>query len=156
MNRFSLGLSVLLLGVSSIAYAQHQELSEQPAIWEKKSPSDSVASIRNLSDLFRQGTISGHFRSFVMRTNNEHNLSDYQSWAVGGGIKLQTASLQGFQAGISGFFIYNLTGSDLSIPDPITQQSNRYEIGLYDIEDPTNRSDLDRLEELYLRYPYTG
>ena len=156
MNQFSIWLSVLLLGLSSIAYAQHQELSEQPAIWEKKSPTDSSASIRNIADLFRQGTISGHFRSFVMRTNNEQTLRDYQTWAVGGGIKLQTASLHGFQAGISGFFIYNLTGSDLSLPDPTTQQSNRYEVGLYDVANPSNRTDLDRLEELYLRYQRKG
>ncbi len=152
MNRSKIWLSALLLGVQLIAQAQHQELGEQPAIWEKKLPSDSAAPIRNIADLFRKGTISGHFRSFYLRTDNQRGLSDYDSWALGGGIKLQTAMLNGFQAGISGFFIYNLAGSDLGVPDPSTQQPNRYEIGLYDVEDPSNKSDLDRLEELYIKY----
>jgi hypothetical protein len=147
-------ISSLLLALSLIARAQHQELNEQPAIWQKKLTEDSNAVVKSFGDLFRKGTISGHFRSFGMTTINDGDLKDYQSWAVGGGIKLQTAPLHGFQAGISGFFIYNLAGTDLSIPDPITQQANRYEIALYDVEDPTNRSDLDRLEELYLRYQY--
>ena len=31
---------------------------------------------------------------------------------------------------------------------------NRYEIGLFDIEDPSNKKDIDRLEELYLKYNF--
>ncbi len=151
MNQLRYWLSGLLLGLGTFALGQHQELNEQPAIWEKKSAEDSAV-VKSISDLFRKGTISGHFRSFVMATENKGALRDYHSWAVGGGIKLETAPFRGFQAGISGFFIYNLMGTDLSIPDPITQQANRYEIALYDVEDPSNRSDLDRLEELYLRY----
>ena len=146
------GIGSILLILSLIAQAQHQELNEQPNIWQNRSSEDSNSAVRSFEDLFRKGTISGHFRSFGMITTNEGALKDYQSLAVGGGIKLQTAPLHGFQVGISGFFIYNLAGTDLSIPDPITLQNNRYEIALYDVEDPINRSDLDRLEELYLRY----
>jgi hypothetical protein len=154
MSFLRIRIGSLLLITTLIANAQHQELNEQPNIWQKKTIEDSNAVIKSFGDLFRKGTISGHFRSFGMTTTNEGDLKDYQSWAVGGGIKLQTAPLRGFQAGISGFFIYNLAGTDLSIPDPITQQTNRYEIALYDVENPTNRSDLDRLEELYIRYQY--
>jgi hypothetical protein len=147
-----IGISSFLLILSLTTLAQHQELNEQPAIWQEKSGKDSALAVRSLGDLFRKGTISGHFRSFILATSNEGALRDYQSWAIGGGIKLETAPLHGFQAGISGFFIYNLAGSDLSIPDPTTLQPNRYEIALYDVEDPSNGSDLDRLEELFIRY----
>lgn len=154
MSFLRISIGSLLLMTTLIANAQHQELNEQPNIWQKKTSEDSNAVVNSFGDLFRKGTISGHFRSFGMTTINEGDLKDYRSWAVGGGIKLQTAPLHGFQAGISGFFIYNLAGTDLSIPDPITQQNNRYEIALYDVENPTNRSDLDRLEELYIRYQF--
>ena len=31
---------------------------------------------------------------------------------------------------------------------------NRYETGLFDIEDPANKKDIDRLEELYIKYHF--
>jgi len=92
--RISIGS--LLLITTLIANAQHQELNEQPNIWQKKTSEDSNAVVKSFGDLFRKGTISGHFRSFGMTTTNEGDLKDYQSWAVGGGIKLQTAPLRGF------------------------------------------------------------
>jgi hypothetical protein len=53
---------------------------------------------------------------------------------------------------MSGFIICNLTSSHLGAQPPF---SNRYEIGLFDITNPDNHDDLDRLEDLYLRYYYS-
>jgi hypothetical protein len=53
------------------------------------------------------------------------------------------------EVGISGFIIYNVSSSDLG---PDNGYTNRYELGLFDAEDPDNHEDLDRLENLYLRY----
>lgn len=91
-------------------------------------------------------------RSFFMSTINEGALKDDYALAAGAGIGMLTHPLYGLQFGMSGFFIYNLSSSDLSVTDPITKASNRYEIGLFDIENPSNKNDLDRLEELYLKY----
>lgn len=103
---------------------------------------------------FRKGSIHGHFRQFFMATDNRHGLSDYHANAIGGGIKYETASFKGFKLGISGFFIYNIFSSDLGKADPATNAHNRYEIGLFDMEDPYNKKNIDRLEELYLAYQF--
>ena len=116
------------------------------------TPLVAQADTNSLLDAFKRGKIEGHFRYFFMATHNEGSLSDYYANAVGGGIKYETGLYRGFQLGISGFFIYNIGSSDLSKPDEQTGQMNRYEIGLFDITDPHNKHDIDRLEELYLKY----
>lgn len=132
-------------------YAQHQELNEKPSLWrEKESDGDSTS----ILSAFRRSTFSGHFRYFFMATENKGSLTDYYANAVGGGIKLETGRFKNFQLGISGFFVFNVGSSNLAVPDPLTGQVNRYEIGLFDIEDPANKSDIDRLEELYLKYHF--
>lgn len=137
--------------VTGILSAQHQELGEKPGLWkEKESETDSTS----LLSAFRRGTFSGHFRYFFMATQNKGNLSDYHANAAGGGIRFETGRFKNFQAGISGFFVFNVGSPNLALPDPVTRQMNRYEIGLFDIEDPANKSDIDRLEELYIRYHF--
>lgn len=105
-----------------------------------------------LSSELAKGKFSAHARTFFMATMNEGDLSDYHAWALGAGIGYESPELKGFKLGISGFFIYNLQSSNLAKLDPITNTPNRYEIGLFDITDPGNHSDLDRLEELYVQY----
>jgi hypothetical protein len=87
-----------------------------------------------------------------MATINEGDLSDYYANAIGGGLRYETAPFKGFQLGMSGYFIYNLSSSDLTQKDPLTGAPNRYEIGLFNIQDATNKRDLDRLEELFIKY----
>lgn len=106
----------------------------------------------SLLQAFKKGTVHGHARYFFMATENRDDLSDYYANAAGGGLKYETAPFRGFRAGVSGFFIYNVGSSDLSQVDPQTGEHSRYEIGLFDVEDPHNKADIDRLEELYIRY----
>jgi len=131
--------------------AQHQELNEKPGLWkEKENTTDSTS----LLSAFRRGKVSGHSRYFFMATDNKENLTDYYANAVGGGIRFETAKLKNFQLGVSGFFVFNIGSSNLSVPDAKTNQPNRYEIGLFDIEDPTNKKNIDRLEELFIKYHF--
>ena len=131
--------------------AQHQELNEKPGLWkEKENETDS----NSILAAFRKGSFSGHFRYFFMATQNEDGLTDYHAHAAGGGIKFESGRFRNFQVGVSGFFVFNIGSSDLSKPDNRTGQMNRYEIGLFDIEDPNNKKDIDRLEELYLKYHF--
>ena len=133
------------------AMAQHQELNEKPGLWkEKENETDS----NSILAAFRKGSFSGHFRYFFMATQNEDGLTDYHAHAAGGGIKFESGRFRNFQVGVSGFFVFNIGSSDLSKADNRTGQMNRYEIGLFDIEDPTNKKDIDRLEELYLKYHF--
>lgn len=100
----------------------------------------------------KTGQTKGHFRYFFMATDNNTGLTDYYANAIGGGIKYESAPYKGFQLGVSGFFIFNIGSSELSKPDPKTNQFSKYEQGLFDVEDRTNKTDIDRLEELYLKY----
>ena len=56
--------------------------------------------------------------------------------------------------GIGASCVYNLWSSDLVSPDPSTGQLNRYEIGLFDVEDPKNKVNMPRLQELYAKYNF--
>ncbi|MCB9305386.1 MAG: outer membrane porin, OprD family [Lewinellaceae bacterium] len=107
---------------------------------------------RNLSEAFKKGSFGGHFRSFFMATDNARQLSDYYAWAAGGAFSFQTASLHGFSIGAEASFAFNLSSSDLAARDSSTGAANRYEIGLFDLQEPENRRDLRRLEALWLRY----
>jgi hypothetical protein len=106
----------------------------------------------SLLHAFHHGKVTGHFRYFFMGTQNAGNLTDYFANAAGGGLKYESAPFHKFQIGIGGFYIFNIGSSDLGRRDPQTRQMNRYEIGLFDLEDPYNKSDIDRLEELYVKY----
>jgi hypothetical protein len=105
-----------------------------------------------LSHFFEKGRFYGHARSYMSATVNKGDLTDYHAWGIGAGIGYETPKiLKHFQVGISGFFMFNLKSSDLAKSDPKTNQVNRYEIGLFDIERPNDHEDLDRLEELFLK-----
>ena len=106
----------------------------------------------SLQDFFRKGTFFGHARYFLMATNNAEGLTDYYANAVGFGIGYETGRWHNFQLGISGYAIYHLASSDLTNVDALSNQPNRYELGLFDVEDPSNKTELDRLEDLYLKY----
>lgn len=108
----------------------------------------------SLLEAFEHGHFHGNFRSYFMATDNTQQLSDYYALAAGGGLHFSTAPWHGFSFGIGGLFNYNLASSDLSAKDSLTGAVNRYEIGLFDVEDPKNRDDLDRIEELWLRYQW--
>lgn len=105
-----------------------------------------------LSHFFEKGRFYGHARSYMSGTINQGDLTDYYAWGIGAGIGYETPKFfKRFQVGLSGFFMFNVKSSDLSKIDPKTNQSNRYEIGLFDIERPNDHEDLDRLEELFVK-----
>lgn len=122
-----------------------------PIFSQNEKARDAVDST-SLRSIFSNGKTEGHFRYFFMATDNKKGLTDYYANAIGGGLKFETGKFHGLQLGIGGFFIFNIGSSDLTKPDTKTKQVNRYEIGLFDIEDPSNKNDIDRLEELYLKY----
>jgi hypothetical protein len=110
--------------------------------------------IKSLKDFIKQSHWELHTRTFLMSTINQGELKDDIALAQGAGIGLITTPLKGFQLGLTGYFIFNLASTDLGKRDPLTGGPNRYELGQFDIEDPSNRWDMDRLEELYVRYNF--
>lgn len=143
---------IFLLQTGLCVIAQHQDIAEKPPLWKakEKQTGDTVS----LLQAFKKGIVHGHFRYFFMATDNKAGLSDYHANAIGGAIKYETARFKGFQFGVSGSLVFNIGSSDLSVPDPKTNQPNRYELGLFDVTDPANKKNIDRLEELYLKYSW--
>ncbi len=116
--------------------------------------STANADTNTLSHALRKGRFDLHLRFYYMHTDNEKDLTDYHAYAVGGGMKYETGSFKRFSLGIGGFFTWNVGSSDLTKPDPSSGMYNRYEIGQFDIEDPANKNDMDRLEDFYLKYKF--
>jgi len=110
------------------------------------------AEVRNLKEVFTQGHVEGHIRNFFMSTFNEGDLKDYYTNAIGGAIAFKTEEYKGFELGVKGIFTYKGFSSDLNEPDETTGRVSKWEHELYDITDLENFNDLDRLEELYIKY----
>jgi hypothetical protein len=145
-------LLLISLFIPSILLAQHQEVHVAPHLWKgKKSVAEDSTS---LLFAFKHGKVHGNLRYFFMATENQGHLTDSYAHAAGGGLFYETGSYKGFQMGVGGYFIYNTASSDMSKVDPYTNAVNRYEASLFDIENPENKHDLDRLEELYLKYNF--
>lgn len=145
-------LLIVIICSSNNAVAQHHEISEKPTVWKEKN-NEKVDST-SILNTFKNGNFNGHFRYFFMSTNNESGLSDYYANALGGGVKFETAKFHNFQFGVSGYYIFNIGSSDFSKKDPVTNLSNRYEVALFDIQNPSSKDNLSRLEELYLKYNF--
>jgi len=141
-----------MLLAGNIVSAQHQEVSEKSDMYKGKQV--QTVDTTSLLSAFKRGHVNGHFRYFFMATDNRPGLTDYYANAAGGGIRYETARFHGFQFAVSGFYTFNIGSSDLSKADTLTGQFNRYEIALFDVNDPNNKKDIDRLEELYLKYSH--
>jgi hypothetical protein len=116
-----------------------------------KSP-EAIGDTNTLRHFLQTGKFYGHGRSYWSATLNEKGLTDYYAWGMGVDMGYETPRLfKRFQLGAAGSFIFNLASSDLSRPDPTTGLPNRYEIGLFDIENPDKKRDLNRLDEFYVK-----
>jgi len=107
-------------------------------------------------NFLKNGHFGIHLRSMSMYTYNAGSLNDYAAIATGAGLHYQSESNKMFQFGVSGFFIfrnyqYNLENSSHSLHEN-SSAGSRYELTMFDMHDPENASDLDRLEDLYLRF----
>jgi hypothetical protein len=140
--------TIALLFCAVAGYAQHQELTEDPKLWGKSGKQLDSSS---LLYRFQMGNIHGHLRSFFSSNFNKNSDVDFAQ-AVGGGIQFISKPVYDVRVGVSGFFVYDAFSSDLTKVHPLSGTLNRYELGLFDLTDPANKTDIDRLEELYLQY----
>ena len=113
-------------------------------------PTDTILPL----NLMNRSNFSGQARSFFMNTINEGSLSDFHALGIGAGLSYRTEFYKHLEFGTSGFFVFNLLSNDLGKRDSFSNQASRYEIGLFDIEDPKNKENMDRLEELYGKVVY--
>ena len=130
----------------TLAEAQRKQ-SKMVQRYRVNHPKDTTSLLYAL----KKGKFSGHLRSFSMFTSNYQVLQDYYAQALGGGIAYESATFRKFNFKVSNYYVYEV-GSNLTKIDSVTQLKDRYEVTLFDVENPTNRNDLDRLEELNIRY----
>lgn len=107
-----------------------------------------------LKDIITEGYFYGHIRNFYMNTINRGELKNYYTNATGGAVGFTTGSFKGFEIGVKGIFTYKTFGSDLRARDAVTGKNAKWEYELYDVLNKRNFRDLDRLEELFLRYRF--
>ncbi len=151
MKYYLMGLLHLITNYVIAQDHSQQNGVEHHHIFLKPKHNDSLC----IKDGFLKAHWEAHSRTFLMQTINEGALKDDYALASGAGIGVLTKPIYGFQVGVSGFFIYNLYSSKIELPDSLTLSPNRYEVGLFDVENPGNKNDLDRLEELYLKYNFS-
>lgn len=148
-------ISFLTLAGSSVLQAQH--------VYGVPTFDDSVkvsshfrfhkdSTLENISQFFTQGHVGGYLRNSSMATINEGALKDYWTNATGGSISFRSAEWKGLQVGMTGNFSFNTLTSDLNELDPLVDQGAKWEREMYDVRRPELRWDLNRLDELYLRF----
>jgi hypothetical protein len=148
MLKFYVAVLACMLLYFNNGIAQHQELNEDPKLWGK---SKKTLDSNNLLHQFQMGAMHGHFRSFFSATSNKNSALEYAN-AIGGGIQFISKPIFNINIGVSGFFVYDAFSSNLTKPHPLSNTLNRYELGLFDVTNPANKNDIDRLEELFIQY----
>lgn len=80
-----------------------------------------------------------HFRTFWMSTSYPEDFKD--DYALGASLNLggKITYRENFKFHIGYRSFANIWSSDISVPDPLTGQSNRYETGLFDLLDPEDK-----------------
>jgi hypothetical protein len=139
MHRLKLVIFISLFSLV-IVFAQSVE--------KNKSDSSSIAQI------LRSGKFEGFSRSFLMGTVNEGKLKDFISLGTNLGGYYVSPVWKGFQIKFGGSFVFNLAGTDLAAVDSLTAKPSRYEIGLYDLQNPERRWDLGKMEQMLMKYHF--
>ncbi|OGX88731.1 hypothetical protein BEN48_08635 [Hymenobacter glacialis] len=123
-----------------------------PALASGQPAKADTLPARTLAEAFGRGQWHGRVRNYFMATRNQDTLPDYYANGLGAGARFETAPLHGFSVGAGGFFWVNLASNDLATPDAATGTVNRYEVGLFDVNNPARRRLTGRPEELFVRY----
>lgn len=142
---------VLLLRFSTVS-GQEDEHEDCYNYDHHTHPEDTTHEVHSIKEFFTGGTVEGHMRNYFMATINQGELKDYWANATGGAIAYHTDIWNGLQFGVSGIFSFNTASSDLNLEDTLVGKSAKWEKELFDVNRPYEKHDLDRLEELYVKY----
>lgn len=96
-----------------------------------------------------QGTIG--LRSFWMSTSYWEDFKNDYALGQSAYLQLKTKKYKGFSI-VGRYTVFgNLWSSDLLERDPVTKNFNRYEVGLFDVNNPSDRF-FGKIEEFQIRY----
>lgn len=118
---------------------------------------DSLSHIReakNLREWFTNGETHGLLRLNTIQTRHLEDRIHHAALAVGGRLMFHTASWKGFQLGIGGVFSSNIVSTNLTERYAESYLKPKWERQLFDITDPASKSQLNELEELFVKYNY--
>lgn len=110
--------------------------------------------IHSFKEFFTHGHWGGRIRNYFMLTSHTGPFDTQFADAIGMRIDFRTARFKGFEIGIGGIFTFDLFSTDLDERDPISGRYPAFELQLLDTQNPSNKHDLDRLEELFLAYHF--
>ncbi|WP_019039120.1 hypothetical protein [Psychroflexus tropicus] len=116
--------------------------------------SQEAQSEKSLYNAFAKGELHGEVRNFFMNTINEGKLKDYYTNATGIAFNYETKPLYGFFAGVHFRSVFKTFGVSLSQEDPLVGAAAKWEYELYDLLEKGNYKDLNKVQELYLKYQY--
>lgn len=139
-----------VLLVLSLFFALLQARAQQDELDIPRS--DTLRKGSALNEVIRNGTLHGRFRQYTMFTINQGDLSDYNAQAFGGELGFSSQRWKNLQFRMSGAFTFDLWSSDLTKRDPIANQPNRYEIGLFDVTNVRRDNQLTFLQTFQLNY----
>ena len=123
-------------------------------IFSQNFMKDSTENKFRVKDIFKDASMHGHVRNFFLNTRNRGDLKDYYTNAAGGAIGIISGNYRGFELGVKGLFTYKAFGSNLNAKDVSTSLTAKWEYELYDVFQKENYNNLDRLDELYLKYKF--
>ena len=147
IHHYAFYCTFLLYNVAWV-WPLHGQISTVQIKKEKQTSKDSLS----LKQALLNARWDVNTRTFMMSTHNQGPSNDAYAVAFGAGLGVLTQSINGWQAGISGFFITKLLSSNLQQPEPSGTLPNRYEAGLFDIQNMTNANALPRLESFFIKY----
>lgn len=142
---------LLLIAILSMQALSAQHHQDHPS---RKDSSRVREEIHSFKEFFTHGHWGGHLRNYFMLTSHTGPFETKYANAIGMKVDFVTARFKGFEMGIGGIFTFDAFSSDLSVRDPFAGRYPAFELQLFDIEDPENKYDLDRLEDLYLAYNF--
>lgn len=150
MKIYSYIVVLLLISLKLSAQNSHQQFESIDSV---KHGSFNPNEAHSFHEWFKKGHVSGLFRSSTITTYRPNSDNFSAASGLGGRIYYHSAYWHGFQMGIGGIYTYNILSTDLSntTENPYTP---KWERQLFDLEDPNNKHDLDRLEELFIKYRY--
>jgi len=123
-------------------------------IYSDSSFGQEAQSDKSLYEAFSEGELQGEVRNFFMNTINEGELKDYYTNATGIALNYKTKPLYGFSAGVHFRSVFKTFGVSLSQEDPLAGAAAKWEYELYDLLEKGNYKDLNKVQELYLKYQY--
>ena len=111
---------------------------------------------QSLYESFSKGDLDGEVRNFFMNTINRNELKDYYTNATGIALMYETKPLKGFSVGVNFRSVFRTFGNHLSGEDSQVSEAAKWEYELYDLLDKGNYKDINKVEELYLKYRFNS